>query len=300
MMEAAELILLLLDTPGIGEQSLGAVLRRNAISGRSPEEFLSLPVHALAVEYGIRRSAAELLLDATSSRRSVAEEQARWLRRTGVNLVTLLDASYPQRLVQRLDTPPPVLFLYGNPALLDRPLFAVANSNGAAEPALAAGDQAAEAALAAGWSLVTGHNRIPYQRPALAVRRNGGQICYVLDRGMIRGFGGDLSRALFPAARIWGPAYDPACDLTLSPFGLQAHGIATNNRRRDTLVFALADAIFACEVRPGGQMERECLAALRRGTPLYLYEGGACDPRLLDAGAKPVAAASWPPQLSHA
>src|SRR5207245_2863113 len=117
------------------------------------------------------------------------------------SLITLRDASYPRRLAERLDVPPPVLFLYGNAPLLDSPLFAVANSNGASEPALAAGDRAAEAALAAGWSLVTGHNRIPYQRPALAVRRNGGRILYVLDRGLRQGFGGDLSRALFPAAR---------------------------------------------------------------------------------------------------
>ncbi len=285
-MDQTRLILLLLDTPGIGPQALGAVLRRNAVAGRDPDAFLALPVDTLREEYGIRSQVARALLEQLPMCASAAEEDARLLQRCGVTLTTVLDGSYPSRLTDRMDDPPPALFLYGNAELLTRPLFAVAQSNGASEAALAAGDRAAEETLAAGWSLVTGHNRVGYQRPALAVRRNSGRICYVLDRGLLQGFGNNLQRALFPAARIWGPAYDPQCDLTISPFGLRAHGIAANNRRRDTLVFTLADVLFVGEARAGGQMERECMCALESGRPVYLLREEDRDGTLAAAGAQ--------------
>jgi hypothetical protein len=87
---------------------------------------------------------------------------------------------------------------------------------------------------------------------------------------MFEAFGGDLGRELFPAARIWSPAYDPACDLTVSPFPLRAHSLAVHNQRRDAILFGLARAVFVGEVRPGGQMERECRRALSRGVPVFL------------------------------
>lgn len=42
------------------------------------------------------------------------------VRRTGVGVVTLADASYPSRL-RRVELPPPVLFLRGDPSAMDRP-----------------------------------------------------------------------------------------------------------------------------------------------------------------------------------
>jgi hypothetical protein len=108
---------------------------------------------------------------------------------------------------------------------------------------------------------VTGHNRPPYQRAALAALRFGGKVCYVLDRGLLEAFSNDLRRELFPAAHVWSRQYDPATTLTLTPYPLRAHGIAIHNRRRDELVFALADTIVAGEIRPGGQMDHHLRAA---------------------------------------
>lgn len=286
-MDTTELILLLMETPEIGEKTTLSVLRRNAQAGRSADDFMGLSQRDLAQEYGIRRSIAVQILDSGSNARIDSLALHRVFMRAGVRVVTIMDATYPVRLLDRMQDPPPVLLAYGNHALLNDRLFAVANSNGAREEALLAGDRAAEAALKEGWSLATGHNRVAWQRPALVMRRNGGRVCYVLDRGMLPGFGGDLSRALFTAARIWGPAYDPSTDLTLSCFAPRAHGIAANNRRRDALIFALADIIMAGEIRTGGQMERECIAALRRGQRVLLCGAKReADSLLLEAGAQ--------------
>ena len=275
--EQTVLNLMLLETPGIGAKTLAAVLRRNAVARRTPDQFLGLSAESLAEEYGIRRAVAARLAVEIRRRREESELQARWLARNGISLVTLLDATYPVRLAERLEEPPPVLFLYGKSEMLRARLFAVANSNGAPEAALAAADSATECAVESGWTLITGHNRPAYQRPALAARRNGAPVIYVLDRGLLHGFGGDLTRALFPAARIWGPSFDPLCDLAISPFPLRAQGMAASNRRRDSVIFALADRIFAVHLKPGGQMERECLAALSRNQRVLVSRATTTD-----------------------
>jgi hypothetical protein len=269
------LLLLLLETPGIGPSTLAGLLRRHAALKRTPEQLLALSPESLSEEYGLPISSAVRLSSEIRTNRERAESAAKWLSLSGVSLITFQDAAYPARLHERLEDPPPALFAYGAMDLLSQNLFAAANSNGAPEAALSAVDSACETAVEAGWSLVTGHNRPGYQRPALAVRRNGGRIVYVLDRGLLHGFGGDLTRALFPAARIWGPAFDPESDLALSPFPLRAHGIGPANRRRDSVIFALADRIFAAYLKPGGQMEKECLAAAARNQRVLLHTDGA-------------------------
>ena len=277
--------LALLETPGIGWKTLGAILRRSAVAGRTPQQFLDLPPDEMAREYGIRRSAAQQLAGQIRARLSDSEQNARWMSRNGVSVATILDATYPAALSARLPEQPPALFAYGNFALLTQRSVAAANSNGAPEAALAAVDAAVTTAVESGYAVVTGHNRPAYQRPALAARRNGGRVIYVMDRGLLHGFGGDLTRALFPAARIWGPSFDPACDLAISPFPLRAQGIGANNRRRDSVIFALADVILAGSVRPGGGMDRECLAAIQRGQMVLEHTGNGL--RSLE-GALPV------------
>lgn len=298
-MDTIELVLLLSEVSGVGEKTLAAVLHRNAVLRRAPETFLALNADRLVEEYGFRREAAQEVVSLSAAAREKAAATAREMRRGTIQLLTSLDAAYPRRLLESLDDPPPVLYAYGRLDLLDAPLFAVANSNGASEEAMAACDRAAAAALSNGWWPITGHNRVPYQRPALVSRRNGGRVCYVLDRGMFEAFGGDLRRELFPAARIWSPAYDPACDLTLSPFSLRAHSLADHNRRRDELIFGMARAVLVGEVREGGQMERECRRALSRGCPVFLVgperEGDAA---WLDFGARRIPVDQLPSALA--
>jgi hypothetical protein len=288
-MDLTELILLLSEIPGVGEKTLGRALERLAARGMAPEELLRRTEQELAGEMGFSAAAAGRIRRVTPTMRQAAEGAARSLRRAGARVLTLQDATYPARLRERLPDPPPVLYAYGAENALDRPTFAAANSNGAPEAALAASDRAAATLVEKRWTPVTGHNRPAYQRTALVARRGGGRVCYVLDRGLLEAFDGDLTRQLFPAAHIWSPAYDPECDLTLSPFPLRAHGIALHNRRRDALLFALADMIIAGEVRPGGEMERRCLEALAQGRSVRLALPESVD-RLREAGATPIPA----------
>ena len=289
-MDRTQLILNLMDTPKVGERTIATILRRMSVLRMDPGALLSMSAVSIADEFKLKPElahAVERSVKSASERNAALSKQ---LTSAGVSLVSMVDAAYPQRLVERMAHPPAILFVYGNAALLERSLIAIANSNGARETALTLGDRAVEAAAAEGWALVTGHNRIEYQRPALAAKRNGMGICYVLDRGIIEGFGGDLTRDLFPAARIWGPAYDPLTDLTISTFGPLDHGNLAGNRKRDSLVFALADTIIAASIMPGGNMEKQCLDALGRNAEVWLGPDPICvSTALEETGAKRLA-----------
>ncbi len=264
-MNQTAFVLLLSEVPGVGDATLGSILRGNAVFRRTPEEFLSLNSDQIVTEYKIRKSVADKMTRFTPEIKSAAIASALSLSRANVELVTLLDATYPQRLLDVMSEPPSALYLYGNRSILDVATFAVANSNGAPESALAAGDECAEKAIAAGETLVTGHNRIQYQRPALVAKREGGRTCYILDRGILEAFDGDLSKGLFPAARIWSPDFDSYRDLAISMFAPRDHSIATHNRKRDEVIFALADTIYSVWLSPGGQMERRCREMREQG-----------------------------------
>lgn len=288
------LVLLLMDTPGVGSRCVASVLRRVAVLRTPAEAVIHAPLNVMVEEYGLSRTQAGNFTAAVKQRRPAVREMERWLNRNGVAVVTLADASYPQRLLNRMETPPPVLFLYGEAGLLDATLFAVANSNGTPEDVLMAYDRAAWDASKDGLVLVTGHNRLEYQRPALAVRRNGGPVCTVLDRGLVHGFGGDLTRPLFAAARIWSCVFDVRRELAITPFALHDHGIGANNRKRDELVFSLADIIYAGFLRRGGRMEHYCTQAASGGAVVHRIravpfapasEGGSA-PASTDASAQ--------------
>jgi predicted Rossmann fold nucleotide-binding protein DprA/Smf involved in DNA uptake len=299
-MDILQFVLLLSEIPGIGERRLGRILERNAVLRRSPEEFLKLSAGAWRKEYNLEDRSVFCLQNEIPLRQRRASEQAHRLQRAGVTLVTLQDATYPASLLNYMEDPPPVLYVYGSISLLGQRRFAVANSRDAPEESLRACERVAEAAVLRGWMPVTGHNRLAYQRCALSALRNGGSVCYALDCGIWQAFPSGLTHALFPAARIWRVEYDPQRDLTLTPFPPHAHMIAHHNRRRDEIIFALAETVFAGYVRPGGQMERQCLQALRYGKPVYVIGSSAeGEDRLLSAGAQPLSVHS-PEQTERA
>lgn len=229
------------------------------------------------------RALAALLLADQQRPRGLAEviREAGWLAETGPKAVQPGSAQkakavcvwfddwlYPAQLSARLEHPPPVLYVAGNLAHLRRPLFAIANSNGASEKALDATDRAAERLIVAGYLPVTGHNRVGYQRPALLAARWGHGCVTVLDRCLAEALGPELNRPLFGAARIWEPVFNGERELVITRFPMGCHGIGRNNRLRDELVFALAETIVVGELRRGGEMERRCREAEARGQTL--------------------------------
>jgi hypothetical protein len=152
--------------------------------------------------------------------------------------------------------------------------FSIAVSNGAAPGILAQQDSIAEELVRRGCVPVTGHDRTAYKRLALAAQRQNRPTIYVMDRGLREALGPDMDRPPFSAARIRETVFDTERDLALSPFRLNDHALGANNRRRDRLIYALADLIVALDVRAGGGMASECLRAHKQGRLVWVAEGG--------------------------
>lgn len=288
-----EFILFLHGIPHLGEKSLAHLLRLHSQRKIVPEVFCSQSASELQRQYDISSAASNHVANGSAMDTERASVTAKILRRRSIQVLTSQSATFPARLEAFDDAPPPVLYTMGNFAALNPAgsdpsphfTFTCATSNRATAEMLASQDEIANALIDAGGVPVTGHDRTPYQRLALSAQRKNRPVCYVFDRGLREALGPEFDRPPFAAARIRDANFMCDRDLALSPFRLDDHSIGTNNRRRDRLVFALADVVVAVDVGAGGGMEEECFRAHRFGrTVIVAPNGRAGKERLTAAG----------------
>ena len=279
-MSPTEFLLLLHSVPHVGEKALARLLRLTAQQRLAPEKFLAMSCSEWETQCELHPDAVEALHNQRDALIGRSAELARTLRTYDVHLLSAESATYPSRLIRNEDAPPPLIYALGKLALLDwsytaeRFTFTIAVSNGAASSTLDRLDKLASELSAAGGVPVTGHDRAPYQRLALAAQRRNEPSIYVLDRGLREALGPQFDRPPFAAARIRDHAFDTTRDLAISPFRLDDHSIGAKNRRRDSIVFALSDVIVALDVRAGGAMYETCVRAAAQKRPVYVADGG--------------------------
>lgn len=299
-------VLLLHSVPHLGEKTLTRLLRASALHRVAPEEWLALSKETWQERYGLDPRAAEFLTSHREALLAHSAELARTLRAHRVQTLTCDSLTYPARVERFDDAPPPVLYALGCLGLLEpaptRFTFTTALSNGASAEALETQDRIATALAAAGGIVVTGHDRPPYQRLALAAQRQGLSVIYLLDRGLREALGPEFDRPPFAAARIRDAVFAPERDLALSPFRPDDHSLGANNRRRDRLIFALSDLIVAVDVAPGGNMETNCRRAAEQRIPVFVAPGGRAGcAALRAANCSPLPdGPDWVAQIQHA
>jgi predicted Rossmann fold nucleotide-binding protein DprA/Smf involved in DNA uptake len=296
-LSSTQFVLLLHSVPYLGEKTLTRLLRTNARLRVTPEEFLLLSPAEWLARYELDPRAADYLARHQTDLLVLSGDLARAVRAHDVQVLTCESMTYPHPLDRYDDAPPPILYALGNRDLLDigelhahgRFTFTVAVSNGAPTESLVRLDQIAAALVEAGGIPVTGHDRAPYKRLALAAQRMNRPIIYVLDRGLREALGPEFDRPPFAAARIREAVFDAGRDLALSPFRLDDHSIGANNRRRDRIIFALSDLVIAVDVNSGGAMETECRQAHTQGRLVWVAAGGReGNAELLAAGCPPL------------
>ncbi len=289
---ATQFLLLLQSLPHVGEKTLTEILRRMARERLSPDAYLALGMAGWQTRFGLDERAALALAEGLPGLLEWSAEASRLLRAHRLELLSLASATYPERLSAHGDPPPPLLFALGALSMLKREpgsfTFTLACSNGAPAAALRTLDELASELSGEGGIPVTGHDRSAYQRAALAAQRLNRPTIYVFDRGLREALGPGFDRPPFSAARIRETEFNVSRDLALSPFRLDDHGTGANNRRRDRIIFDLADIVVALHVRPDGAMHAECLRALRGGRPVFVLSSSTGGPELLAAGARPV------------
>jgi hypothetical protein len=225
-----------------------------------------------------------------------------------LQLVSVSDATYPTRLEQNLESPPPLLYTLGNLKLLEpysncKPTthftFTIAVSRSANGDIMTRLDEIATQLAVLGGTPVTGHDRPEYQRLALAAQRRNLPTIYAFDRGLREALGPNFDRPPFAAARIRDAVFEFDRDLAVAPFRLDDHCIGGNNRRRDGLIFALSDVVIALDIGASGAMYAECCMANELRRAVFVCDGGRDGNEALRlAGVQPLPEPDeWPERL---
>jgi DNA processing protein len=210
------------------------------------------------------------------------EAALNWEAQPDCRLMLLSDEDFPLMLTEGI-TPPPVLFLRGNTALLQRPAVAVVGSRHATPQALRIARDFGEA--------------ISEQEIAVVSGMAAG-IDAAAHQGALAGAGGTIAVWGTGIDRIYPPANKNLAyqiaerGLIVSEFPLDTRPLAGNFPRRNRIIAALAQAVLVVEAAPeSGSLITAKLAA-EMGREVMAVPGSIDNPhskgchKLIKEGAK--------------
>ncbi|MDO5638330.1 MAG: DNA-processing protein DprA [Neisseria sp.] len=265
-------------TPYVGAESFLRLLQRFG----SPQAALAAPADAVRECLHHKQALAAWRGE---SRQAVqaAEAASAWAQQPDCRLMLLCDDDYPVMLTEGL-TPPPLLFLRGDAALLHRPAVAVVGSRHATPQAMRIARDFSEAMAAEGITVVSGMAAgidTAAHRGALAAA--GGGTVAVWGTGINR---------IYPAANKALAHQIADGGLIVSEFPLDTRPLAGNFPRRNRIIAALAQATLVVEAAPeSGSLITARLAA-EMGREVMAVPGSIDNPhskgchKLIKEGAK--------------
>ena len=264
-------------TPYIGAESFLA-LHRHCGSARAA---LAAPVDAVRGLLRQKQALRDWGRDNPLALKAV-EAALNWEAQPDCRLMLLSDEDFPLMLTEGI-TPPPVLFLRGNTALLQRPAVAVVGSRHATPQALRIARDFGEA--------------ISEQEIAVVSGMAAG-IDAAAHQGALAGAGGTIAVWGTGIDRIYPPANKNLAyqiaerGLIVSEFPLDTRPLAGNFPRRNRIIAALAQAVLVVEAAPeSGSLITARLAA-EMGREVMAVPGSIDNPhskgchKLIKEGAK--------------
>jgi DNA processing protein len=259
---------------GVGPVSFGRLVARFG-SAREvlAEASASGAVRRLVAATGDEDGRPTLAPDAAAALVAAAAAPDRLLepiRRAGLCVVTLVDDGYPPRL-RRIELPPPVLFVRGDPAALDRAhAVAVVGTRRPTEVGRATAGRIGDAIAALGATVVSG----------LALGIDGAAHAAAVRAGTptVAVIGGGHER-LYPAAhRSLARAIADGGGAVVSEFPPETHPTRGTFPRRNRLISGLADATVVVEAGARSGALTTAAWALEQGRGLYIVPGRLDDP----------------------
>ncbi len=192
------------------------------------------------------------------------------VRRASVEVLTLADAAYPERL-RRIDLPPPVLFLHGNAAALDRPRsVAVVGTRRPTALGRATAGRIADAVSSLGATIVSGLALGIDAAAHAAAVRSGRPTVAVIGGGHLR---------LYPAGhRGLARAIVDGGGAVVSEFAPDTIPTRGTFPRRNRIISGLADATVVVEAGARSGALTTAAWALEQGRGLHIVPGRLDDP----------------------
>ncbi len=204
---------------------------------------------------------------------SAAEDATVFLapvRRSGVEVITLADEVYPERL-RRIELPPPVLFLHGDPAALERERsVAIVGTRRPTTVGRATAGRIAEAVGGMGATIVSGL--------ALGIDAAAHAAAVRLGTPTVAVIGGGHER-LYPAAhRGLARAIVAGGGAVVSEFAPDTSPTRGTFPRRNRIISGLADATVVVEAGARSGALTTAAWALEQGRGLHIVPGRLDDP----------------------
>ena len=192
-----------------------------------------------------------------------------WLERPGQHLLMWDRPGYPA-LLGEIDDPPPLLFVAGDPALLDRPQLAIVGSRRASPPALDTAGAFSRCLSQAGFVITSGLAVGIDGAAHRGALRVGGQTIAVLGTGLQKLYPqrhGELARAIIDSGSA-----------LVSEYPLDAGPLAGNFPRRNRIISGLSLGVLVVEASlASGSLITARLAA-EQGREVYAIPGSIHHP----------------------
>ncbi|TFF43164.1 DNA-processing protein DprA [Pseudomonas sp. RIT623] len=192
-----------------------------------------------------------------------------WLERPGQHLLMWDRPGYPA-LLGEIDDPPPLLFVAGDPALLERPQLAIVGSRRASPPALDTAGAFSRCLSQAGFVITSGLAVGIDGAAHRGALRVGGQTIAVLGTGLQKLYPqrhGELARAIIDSGSA-----------LVSEYPLDAGPLAGNFPRRNRIISGLSLGVLVVEASlASGSLITARLAA-EQGREVYAIPGSIHHP----------------------
>jgi DNA protecting protein DprA len=263
---------------GIGPKRYSSILTKLAELRRSIDDLFQMPAAEIAATFKIPKQVAQAISTAgDAATPPVTNSDFKILKRG--------TPSYPKKLEELLaDKAPPVLHVWGNLDLLNRPAVGFCGSRHATAKGIEVTADTARQIVEQGWVVVSGHARGVDTMAHRTALENGGSTIIVAPEGISRF---RLRRELKQIAK-------PENILIISEFEPEAGWSVGRAMTRNKTIIGLSDAMILVEARLEGGTFEAGKAALRLKVPLYVAqyqtpgESAAGNEYFLKHGAHPL------------
>ncbi|MDF0733477.1 DNA-processing protein DprA [Pseudomonas entomophila] len=201
--------------------------------------------------------------------RDAASAAMAWLERSGQHLLMWDSPGYPA-LLGEIDDPPPLLFVAGNPGLLERPQLAIVGSRRASPPALDTAAAFARCLSQAGFTITSGL--------ALGIDGAAHRATLAAGGGTIGVLGTGLEKFYPQRHRNLAQAMIDSGSAVVSEFPLDADPQPANFPRRNRIISGLSLGVLVVEASlASGSLITARLAA-EQGREVYAIPGSIHHP----------------------
>lgn len=278
MLDNRDAWLLIHHAPGIGSRTFLKLLERFD----TPERVLAASREQLR-ETGVPVRAIDFLRQAGQD---AIRTSLDWLARAGADLLTLHDPRYPQ-LLRQIHDPPPVLYILGDPTLLDLPLLAIVGSRNPTPTGESNAQEFAACLAGAGMGIVSG----------LAIGIDGAAHQGALQRGKTVAVAGTGLDRVYPARHKELAHRIASQGILISEYLPGTQPRVENFPRRNRIISGLSLGVLVVEatLRSGSLITARL--ALEQGREVFAIPGSIHNPQargchaLIREGAKLVESA---------